>query len=80
MLCLFLSVLSNSAYADEHTSWPTKIIDWGKTPGIHRHFDLSFLNLAEQPAEKHGFLRAVKDKLVFEDATGARFWGTNLTA
>jgi hypothetical protein len=80
MLCLFLCVLSNSAYADEHTSWPTNILDWGKTPWHSSPVDLSFLNLSEKPAGKRGFLRAVKDKLVFEDGTVARFWGTNLTA
>jgi hypothetical protein len=80
MLCLFLGVLPNSAYADEHTSWPTKIIDWGKLPWHSSPVDLSFLNLSEKPAGKRGFLRAVKDKLVFEDGTVARFWGTNLTA
>jgi hypothetical protein len=42
--------------------------------------DLSFLNAAERPAGKHGFLRAVGDKLVFQDGTSVRFWGTNLTA
>jgi hypothetical protein len=79
MLCLFLCVLSNSAYADEHTSWPTKILGGGKAPWHSSPVDLSFLNLPEKPAGKHGFLRAVKDKLVFEDGTVARFWGTNLT-
>jgi hypothetical protein len=42
--------------------------------------DLSFLNLPEKPAGKHGFLNAGEGSLVFEDGTRARFWGTNLTA
>jgi hypothetical protein len=32
------------------------------------------------PAGKRGFLRAQGNRLVFEDGTVARFWGTNLTA
>lgn len=55
--------------------WQTDIIDWKTSP-----VDLSFLNDQEKPAGKRGFLKAVKDKLVFEDGTTARFWGTNLTA
>lgn len=42
--------------------------------------DLSFLNETERPAGKHGFIRAAGDKLVFEDGTVGRFWGTNLAA
>jgi Cellulase (glycosyl hydrolase family 5) len=60
---------------DDPASWPTDILDWRTSP-----VDLSFLNASEKPAGKRGFLRAVKDKLVFEDGTPARFWGTNLTA
>lgn len=55
--------------------WQTDIIDWKTSP-----VDLSFLNDQERPAGKRGFLKAIKDKLVFEDGTTARFWGTNLTA
>jgi len=55
--------------------WQTDIIDWKTSP-----VDLSFLNDQERPAGKRGFLKAVKDKLIFEDGTTARFWGTNLTA
>lgn len=80
MLWLFLSLASNSACAGEHTSWPTKILDWGENPWHSSPVDLSFLNLSEKPAGKRGFLRAIKDKLVFEDGTVARFWGTNLTS
>lgn len=60
---------------DDPATWPAGILDWRTSP-----VDLSFLNAPEKPAGKRGFLRAVKDKLVFEDGTPARFWGTNLTA
>jgi hypothetical protein len=57
------------------TSWPANILDWERAP-----VDLSFLNRSEMPAGKHGFLKTVGNKLVFEDGTPARFWGTNLVA
>jgi hypothetical protein len=60
---------------DNEASWPAGILDWRTAP-----VDLSFLNAPERPAGKHGFLRTAKDKLVFEDGTPVRFWGTNLTA
>jgi hypothetical protein len=64
---------------ENQASWPTEILNWGKTPWNSAPVDLSFLNLPEKPAGKRGFLSAVKDRLVFEDGTTARFWGTNLT-
>lgn len=42
--------------------------------------DVSFLNQAERPAGKRGFVHAKGDALVFEDGTPARFWGINVTA
>lgn len=60
---------------DDQTAWPTEILDWRTSP-----VDLSFLNAPEKPAGKRGFLKAAADKLIFEDGTPARFWGTNLTA
>jgi hypothetical protein len=42
--------------------------------------DLSFLNAAERPAGRHGFLAAHGGLLEFQDGTRARLWGTNLTA
>ena len=60
---------------DDSGAWPIDILDWKTSP-----VDLSFLNAPEKPAGKHGFLRAVKDKLVFEDGTPVRFWGTNVAA
>jgi hypothetical protein len=60
---------------DDHTTWQADILDWRTSP-----VDLSFLNTPEKPAGRRGFLKAQKDKLVFEDGTVARFWGTNLTS
>jgi Subtilase family len=60
---------------DDHTTWPKDILAWNVAP-----VDLSFLNASEKPAGKRGFVRVVNGKLVFEDGTPARFWGTNLTA
>jgi hypothetical protein len=42
--------------------------------------DLSFLNAAEKPAGKRGFVKAVGEQLMFADNTPVRFWGTNLSA
>ena len=56
---------------DDDAAWPKNILDWATAP-----VDLSFLNAPEKPAGKHGFLKAVNDKLAFEDGTPARFWGT----
>ena len=62
-------------------SWSTNLLfdsaiaSWNVAP-----VDLSFLNAAERPAGKRGFVRANNDSLIFEDGTPARFWGTNLTA
>jgi hypothetical protein len=59
----------------DHRQWPDDLIDLQVAP-----VDLSFLNADERPAGKRGFIRADGDRLVFEDGTVARFWGTNLTA
>lgn len=61
--------------SDNHAAWPMNFLDWATAP-----VDLSFLNAPEKPAGKHGFLKAVKDRLVFADGTLARFWGTNVAA
>ena len=42
--------------------------------------DLSFVFAGEKPAGRHGFLRAQAARLVFEDGTVARFWGTNFNS
>lgn len=57
------------------SQWTPNIIDWKSSP-----VDLSFLNTAEKPAGKRGFLKAQGEKLVFEDGTVAKFWGTNISA
>jgi hypothetical protein len=59
----------------DYRAWPSGILNPAVAP-----VDLSFLNAPEAPAGKRGFLAARADALVFEDGTGARFWGTNLTA
>lgn len=56
-------------------TWPAGILDPNTSP-----VDLSFLNDAEKPAGRRGFVKARADKLVFADGTPVRFWGTNLTA
>jgi Cellulase (glycosyl hydrolase family 5) len=67
--------------SDNASSWPTGLLfDWSIAPWNISPVDLSFLNAAERPAGKRGFVRSVEDALVFEDGTPARFWGTNITA
>ncbi|MBL8328766.1 MAG: hypothetical protein JNJ71_07925 [Rubrivivax sp.] len=56
-------------------SWPLDSTDWRSAP-----IDLSFLNAADKPAGKRGFVRADGERLVFGDGTTARFWGTNVNA
>jgi hypothetical protein len=60
---------------DDPAQWPRDLVDWNRSP-----VDLSFLNDAEKPAGKHGFVRVVKGRMQFEDGAPARFWGTNITA
>ncbi len=55
--------------------WYRNVLDWSSSP-----VDLSFLNEAERPAGKHGFLKAKGEQLVFEDGTQAKFWGANIAA
>ena len=57
------------------SAWPRDSYDGGRSA-----IDVSFLNEPEQPAGKHGFVKAVQGRLEFEDGTPARFWGTNLAA
>ena len=81
---LFMSVLGWHAQAwnsvdgkvsSVPASWSKDILDPNSSP-----VDLSFLNAAEVPAGKRGFLQASGDRLVFQDGTEARFWGTNITS
>jgi hypothetical protein len=60
---------------DDPSTWPADIVDAETAP-----VDLSFLNAPEMPAGKHGFLKRQGDRLVFDDGTTVRFWGTNVTA
>ena len=53
--------------------WNPDLLLWNASP-----VDLSHLN--EKPAGARGFVRAVGDRLVFEDGSFARFWGGNLAA
>ena len=48
---------------------------WDKMP-----VDISYIFENEKPAGKHGFLKSKGDKLVFEDGTVAKFWGTNFNS
>jgi hypothetical protein len=60
---------------DDPRKWPVDVLEPDSSP-----VDLSFLNAAERPAGKHGFLKAHGEDLVFEDGTRGRFWGANLTS
>jgi hypothetical protein len=42
--------------------------------------DLSFVFENERPAGRHGFLQARDGRMVFEDGTVGRFWGTNFNS
>lgn len=48
---------------------------WDDSP-----IDISFVFENEMPAGKHGFLTCKDGKMVFEDGTEARFWGTNFNS
>lgn len=49
-------------------------------PWDHAPIDLSHLFAGERPAGKHGFLGCRDGRMVFEDGTEARFWGTNFNS
>jgi hypothetical protein len=61
--------------ADDSSAWPVSNLNAGTSP-----VDLSFLNAAQIPAGKHGFLEVRGGRLSFADGTPARFWGANVTA
>ena len=50
-------------------------LPWDDAP-----IDLRHLFEAEAPAGKHGFLTCRDGRMVFEDGTEARFWGTNFNS
>ena len=58
---------------EDRSTWYEDTLPWDRWP-----VDVSFLN--DKPAGKHGQVRADGDRLVFEDGTPARFWGTNVQA
>lgn len=61
--------------AGKPESWPLDTTDTRSVP-----IDLSFLNAADRPAGKRGFVKVSGERLVFGDGTPARFWGTNVNA
>lgn len=54
------------------STWSPFNLPWDDAP-----IDLSFIFEDERPAGKHGFLSAREDRMVFDDGTEGRFWGTN---
>ncbi len=60
-------------YASPDRTWFRDALRWDVSP-----VDLSFLNAGDRPAGRHGTVKADGDRLIFEDGTPARFWGTNL--
>jgi hypothetical protein len=58
---------------EDRSTWYPDTLPWDRWP-----VDVSFLN--DKPAGKHGQVKADGDRLVFEDGSPARFWGTNLQA
>ncbi len=58
------------------TDWVPFNLSWGDDVPI----DISFVFEHEKPAGKHGFLTAQGERLVFQDGTEGRFWGTNFNS
>jgi hypothetical protein len=56
-------------------NWHVESMLWDRWP-----VDLGYLNSGDRPAGRRGRVRAQGDKLVFEDGSEARFWGTNVQA
>ncbi len=53
-------------------NWRPFTISWDDNVPI----DIAFVFEKEKPAGKHGFVTVDGDRLVYEDGTEARFWGT----
>ncbi len=68
-----ISATDAEKYSKPDGSWFRDALRWDASP-----VDLSFLNAADRPAGRHGFVKADGDRLVFEDSSLARFWGANL--
>ncbi|HZW29441.1 MAG TPA: hypothetical protein VFF52_01975 [Isosphaeraceae bacterium] len=67
---------ASERYGESDTrSWYRDALAWDAAP-----VDLRFLNRGDRPAGRRGSVRAVGDRLVFDDGTPARFWGANLAA
>jgi hypothetical protein len=58
---------------EDRSTWYPDTLPWDRWP-----VDVSFLN--HKPAGQHGHARADGDRLVFEDGSLARFWGTSVQA
>jgi hypothetical protein len=61
--------------AEVSADWAPDTLPWDRWP-----IDVGFLNDGDRPAGRHGRVAARGDRLVFEDGTVARFWGTNVVA
>jgi len=53
--------------------WMADTLPWDRWP-----IDVSWLNDGDRPAGRHGKLTARGGRLMFQDGTAARFWGTNV--
>ncbi len=49
-------------------------------PWDHAPIDISSVFADEKPAGRHGFLECRDARMIFEDGTEARFWGTNFNS
>jgi hypothetical protein len=66
---------ASARYASDERDWLPDTLQWDAWP-----VDLRHLNASDRPAGRHGPVRAEGDRLVFQDGTEARFWGTNIQA
>ncbi len=70
------AMLISSVHAIGNENYYPFKIPWGNS-------ESSIVGVAgrihDAPAGKHGYIKAVGDKLYFEDGTRARFWGVGLT-
>lgn len=71
-------VVGDGTYSVDTSGWFPFELSWDMGPVRGSAVDRSWL--LDPPAGKHGFLKVEGDQFVFEDGTGARFWGTNFSA